>query len=409
MQTPGDSIVSDLRMRLVYLDTSQIIALDAAQSGGSAGFARFIQAWRRVGAILAFSRVHVVELRRHADSTVRASRLALLRQLLPLRTDAASTLSVPRSPVTMPRPLSMGEREILHTLTTRSGAGTDVKAYTDAFPTTLSSEHEPDVFAVYEREQFGGLIDLVHEAVQGAVESRAWTPEVPYKRIKLRDLTDKCISADDLAAQERPIDAAIRDEGALARLGTSLPPGEVKKMVHAELDQLRRFYRRQSEIGVRAAYAEACGVIDMDAAGDRYLDDLTQEHIFRQEAAAVARDFLNKSPEAARLAASVPLETCPGRWLHHNVDLETKKAESNPIASNAYDLDHLVYMPYVDLFFADKRTTTYVEAVLRRPGVPESIAGLRRPVKVAQSATAIAEVIERELLDPPMVSDGKGI
>ena len=68
-------------------------------------------------------------------------------------------------------------------------------------------------------------------------------------------------------------------------------------------------------------------------------------------------------------------------------------AEPEPGPSNAFDLDHITYYPYVDAFFTDKRIAEYCRQAIRDPQAPHELLGRRPPLSVAQSVAAISEAI----------------
>jgi hypothetical protein len=52
------------------------------------------------------------------------------------------------------------------------------------------------------------------------------------------------------------------------------------------------------------------------------------------------------------------------------VEREIRFAEPNPAASNAIDLMHVHYYPYVDVFLTDKRMAAYINRVRARSTDP---------------------------------------
>ncbi len=85
---------------------------------------------------------------------------------------------------------------------------------------------------------------------------------------------------------------------------------------------------------------------------------------------------------------------CSGLWLRSEIETRLKLAKDfSP--NNEKDLDHIQYLPYVDLLFTDKRIVEMTIQVLRSPNLPEGLQKVSLPIKVSQSL----ESLEKALFD----------
>jgi hypothetical protein len=86
-------------------------------------------------------------------------------------------------------------------------------------------------------------------------------------------------------------------------------------------------------------------------------------------------------------------EDCPGWWLKHAVLIQMRKATAVDEASNFYDLEHLSYLPYVDLFFTDKRIAEFSRQVLASPQLPVLLRNVRKPIAIPKSIEALESIL----------------
>ena len=169
----------------------------------------------------------------------------------------------------------------------------------------------------------------------------------------------------------------------------------MQEVLREQVELLRTLYRRAAQVGLRLAWAEANGVEGDITRDHRPLDQIARAWQFRRTAEGVMREVFRIDPNrAADLAKHIPVESCPGTWLSQAVDLQIRKGETSTAASSAYDIDHLVYFPYVDRFFGDKRTRQNTEAALRLPDCPSAIRGRTGPIFVPRSVEQLTKAFE---------------
>ena len=214
----------------------------------------------------------------------------------------------------------------------------------------------------YDAPQFGQFTSAVYRSVEAMVDNLAQPAGTPYERLRLSDLPDQhAVSSQAVASSDKSaaLLGVITDrDAAIAKM----PPGALRDQLTTEVDALRNMHTRIAAAGLRQVWADLHGVAGDLSRDRRFLDDIAAERSFQQRAAFALSDVLHVEPAyAVELAKRIPLTSCPGAWLSRQVDLEIRKGEASTDASSAYDLDHLVYFPYVDMFFSDVRIAGHTE------------------------------------------------
>src|SRR2546422_4738569 len=82
---------------LVYLDHSHLVLLADTAAQSTSDFGAFLAFWRSRALTLALSRVHLIEMRRHADPATRERRYRLLEYFTPFRSDIGPRSEYPNS------------------------------------------------------------------------------------------------------------------------------------------------------------------------------------------------------------------------------------------------------------------------------------------------------------------------
>jgi hypothetical protein len=376
----------------VYLDWSNIVHLTNARLKDRAVYASALTEWRAHSRALAFTRAHVVEWRQHRDAEVRATGVRTLQDLLPIRTD------VEASGTFRTRPLPMTDREILVAIAQKNvlpdlawDAGSRFLPDTSAFPRWWRDDGMVNTVRSYDSPVFDGFVKDVRGGVEHLMDKLTRPPGTPYKRMKLRDLSvEPPVSTVEKLA-ETSADYMERFGQVKAALASMAPGGQRDLLTNA-IDGLRLFGERVATNGLRQTWADLMDLAGDPSAEGRYLDDIAWEWVFRRTAAILLVDVTGiDAVRAIDLAKRIPIASCPGSWLSREVELEIRKRESNPDASSAYDLDHLVYFPYVDSFYADKRIAAYAKLVLARAGGPTELSGRAPPRFVGRSVANLAK------------------
>jgi hypothetical protein len=96
-----------------------------------------------------------------------------------------------------------------------------------------------------------------------------------------------------------------------------------------------------------------------------------------------------ENPILDELVSAVAIEDCPGHWLRNAVSEQVEKAFPQDHPSNLFDINHIGYLPYVDLLFCDKRMSEVTRQVLRLDGRPEGLQATQSPISVANTVQAI--------------------
>jgi hypothetical protein len=237
------------------------------------------------------------------------------------------------------------------------------------------------------------MIDLSFSAITGASKAGQRPKGEPYQRTRVRELNSVPLTAEQAVAMKATFDNALSTALALRELNDKLPNDLTTELARQQAERIYRLVDRAAEVGMRTAYAEAMGLSGDPAEDNRYLDDVSVITTFAWQVANFARRVLKVDDDEflQLMAEQVPVEACPGTWLSQAVDLEIRRNEHDPNPNNAYDLEHLSYLPYVDLFFADKRIAAYGKQVLQRPDLPAACRSLRPPTRVARVIGAIED------------------
>jgi len=104
--------------------------------------------------------------------------------------------------------------------------------------------------------------------------------------------------------------------------------------------------------------------------------------------------FVTDKSVASNISKKISRSNCSGLWLRSEIETRLKLAQDFK-PNNEKDLDHIQYLPYVDLFVTDRRIVEMTTQVLRSPGLPESLKKVASPIKVPQSL----EALEKALFD----------
>ena len=384
---------------LIYLDTSHLIYLAEEKHASPKRFREFMDAWSAARCTLALSLYHLIELRQHPDRAVREQRYALLEALLPVRTqlppNAEEGDSVTR----------MADREIVQALLRKgciSLSGEDVEGWmlrhATAFPHTIDHPSQlRDLRDGIESPLLGWFIGAMKSA--HAMGAEALSREVDQKyqpSPRLRDLPDAPVPLEQLERMMRIMEEGLADANLLHRFAPFVSPEQMHHSMKTAMEPMRQMMRRAGEVGPRAAYAELMGTSEPER-DPRRLDRVGQESLFSDRVRTLASTILGvaDASTAESITRWARLEDCPGTWLRNALETEIAKAEPRPDAGNAYDLEHSVHLPHVDVFTADKRIARYMNQVIDRGGLPPTLEGVARPIAVSKDLLALQRAVIR--------------
>lgn len=102
--------------------------------------------------------------------------------------------------------------------------------------------------------------------------------------------------------------------------------------------------------------------------------------------------FVTDKSSVSDISRKISRSDCSGLWLRSEIETRLKLAQDWNV-SNEKDLDHIQYLPYVDLFLTDRRVVEMTKQVLRSPNLPEGLKSVSSPIKVPQSLEALEKAL----------------
>lgn len=374
---------------LVYLDTAFFSTYVKAQR---AHRSQFLTTWRKAGATLALSFAHIIELRQHGSAPERSARYDALTDFLPIRTTLS--LEHPQEIV-----VDVEGREILaaglrrgleldHFVPGVLRNADDVTV--DAFPYAITGRAVLDKVREAEAPWFdAGVKDMRGATTIGSIaQRRAQGTSASVRR--LSDIPDNPLSLAEAAAKR--VQAVQQFGPVLAAGGESA--SITRSIVAAYLNSINRaMVVGQRRATIERLEAELGFALDAEAARQP-VRQLEMEAKFRLRVRTTLTAHCARiaATERAKVAASIKAEDCPGFSLQLAVDRQIYQAEPEPKPGNYWDIEHAMYLPYVDRFFTDRRIETFVaQAIANRHGA----AGLTGKAlrRNADSLSAMAERI----------------
>jgi hypothetical protein len=374
---------------LAYLDTSHLHLLATERLKESTDFAEFIAAWRRGGWELALSLFHHIEGARYGSADGRAARYALLRHLAPLW----STLPV-RTQVQGGTNLT--RREIRHALAV-AGLASPVQTIPGSRGLVFVERVEPQDVAAVQALEDGELrqyVQLFHDAVSLAAEASRRPPRTKPSEKKLRDIENNIPLPKDVQAIRDAVDREL--SRSFAGIGRQLPAAARDQALARVRGCLDTFLNSALKDGVQMALTQVLSSAGAEVSVRAPIPVLVHEHVFADEVRRTLQEDIKVTDEGIILQAvkAVKLQDCPGTWLSREVSRSLTAAEHAPEAGSTYDLEHLGYVPYVDLLFSDKRIAEFTRQVLRRGDLPTTLSGVRPPRAIPNSVDAIRSALE---------------
>ncbi len=381
-------------VRKVYFDNSQLHLLSEVRRNDPSRFAAFLEVWSGQNCVLALSQAHLSEINRYDDQLRRAARYDLLESLLPIYSDVPVGDNVPATF------LLLTNREILTALIKRdivSLQNSALKKYAGGFPERLTSKHHINLLKQLPRvDVYRNVLDAFYEANRIGAAANTRPAQTKYEVHRLSEIPPTGIKPDDVADVLSQLDEVRDSITNLDALRDLITPGQIDGVISGMRSTIESFVKRTEEVGSSEALAEYLGVDSTNQTSLRKpIDLLIQQHTF----AFSVRHFLTElwggedAEKLNRVAAQVRLEDCPGTWLKYAVQLQMRKATPIDNPSNYYDLEHLSYLPYVDVLFADKRIATFARQVVNSDQLPSSLNGVRPPVSVPNSIESLESEI----------------
>jgi hypothetical protein len=326
-----------------------------------------------------------------------ATRYDTLADLLPIRADL-DPQDAGEEPAT-----SIRNREIVlalfrHERIGVSGLGAEdwMRRHAWPFPYTFGHTSQLDVvrktFELPLLDSFVGVMQSAHKLEAEALSRPIGEPH--RFSPKLSDLPDSPVDLAEAEDMWRTVERTLDDPALLQSFSPYLSAEQLRRSMEEAIGPIRQMMRRAGEVGARRAYAEAMGISAPDR-DRRRLDQVGHESLFADRVRSVAHQILQIDDPATvnALVAAVRAEDCPGTWLSGALEAEIQRAEHNPDPGNAFDLEHTVHLPHVDVFTADKRIARYICQVLDRGGVPAALEGAPRPVAAPKDIDALRDAV----------------
>jgi hypothetical protein len=381
------------QFRLVYLDTWTISTLARALRTDIKRFNEFQGIWKKTRSMLALSRTHLFELRRHKDSEVRAARYDLIEALLPARFDMLLNLEQPALN-------ALTDREISAEILRHLGRGAIVEKlgrYRFGFPLEIESKaHVTTIREQMESDDIGGVLNLLHSALDIASSADARAPRTPYVRTRLADVSDSRPTDDQIDQAKQLIDSSLQDHPLLAEIHSLVTPEQFVTGLSEATTLLHSILIRAQAVGFQQAIREGDG--HRQSRRNEFFDVHLQNQSFTNRVRSVATAFTSVTDQVAidLVTQGVKRTNCPGLWLRDATEVELRKAKHHAKPNDWFDLDHLTHLPYVDLQFADREIATATRQVLkRRDQLPEVLLNTQPPISTSASLEAVGHEILR--------------
>lgn len=389
-----NSTAMEPRARIIYLDNSHLHLLSEIKRNDAPRFMKFMQVWASQKCTLALSQIHLYEITRYKDQDKKEARFDLLEELLPIHCDVSFVDEVPDAF----RPLA--NREIFNALIRRGVMSVQDQAllrYATGLPAQLTSKDHIALLRQLEgSDLYRNIIEAFYDANRLSATANSRPSGTKYERPRLSGMSDTGINRDDLADLLQQLEQDQIDVAQLESLRGLLTPELVDDVFSAIRREIEEFVTRTGEVGSSSALAEFLGVDPSDGVRLRKpLDSLIQQYTFEFTVRQFLSDVFAKQDRNLldKVVAEVNLEDCPGTWLKYTVQIQMRKAVTEDDPSNYYDLEHLAYLPHVDMLFADKRIVTFTRQVFDSNQLPPSLNGVREPIAVPNSVDALESAI----------------
>lgn len=382
------------RARIIYLDNSHLHLLSEIRQNDAPRFTKFMEVWNSQKCALALSQIHLYEITRYKNQGKKEARFDLLEELLPIHSDLSFTDGLPDNF----RPLA--NREIFNALIQRgvmSVQDQTLLQYAAGLPAQLTSKNHIAILRQLENTNlYRNIIEAFYEANRVSAAANSRPSGTKYERPRLSRMEDARIDSDDVAKLLQQLEQDQIDVAQLESLRGLLTPEMADDVYGAIRREIEEFVLRAGEAGSASALAEFLGIDPADGVRlHKPLDLLIQQYTFEFTVRHFLTDVFGSLDGHLldKVAAGINLEDCPGTWLKHAVQIQMRKAVTEDTPSNYYDLEHLAYLPYVDILFADKRILAFTQQVFGSNQLPPSLNGVREPVAVPNSVNALESAI----------------
>lgn len=386
-------ICQDPSMGLVYLDNSNLNLIADCRRRNPGRYGKFLESWRTSGAVLAVSIVHYIELGGSNVDEARDARYSVIEDMVPVR--AAFDLD-PDTPQCLRTLLG---REVLVAVCEHLQLGHKLAQFDRhwrGFPITVYNATSLRGARTFEDPDIRQATRTVNAMMDFVAKATARPEGTKYDRRKARNLDVEPPSAEVCNDLVQEALRHLSSDEDIQRLFATLPPEAREEGMIKARDLLERNFRTMVDHGPLEGMAILMSARSEELRG-MYTDEAAAQAVVRAQAGQLAAEIFNAASEdqLKKFQSMVSLDDCPGTWLRHKVEVELRKSVCRDVASSQFDLDHLEHMPYVDLFFCDKRMATYVRQVQRLERDSRIWDRARPPVAVPSSVEAIEDAVAR--------------
>lgn len=316
-------------MKLIFLDTSNLILLSETKRTNPQRFEEFLAKGKSKESVLALTQTNLVELLKAKHQSTRISHFDFLNCLLPIRYESENFF----------------EKETTLALFRKGHLKIDVNANSNIKFFSNIVGNEEDFALIYDSINIisrVGVFNLL--SVAQTYSWKAKSNDVFYKNPKPR----------------------------FSDMDKSLWGKLVKKI-----------------------YARFTGIDTNNLKNNnRTMESLLDEFRFKVQIKSVLKNRMDiKMPATIEaVAKSVTVKDCPGLWLRQEAEKNLSRAGSDDY-KNAFDLDNIQYLPYIDCLVTDKRIVDVVEQVFRRNNLLESLKSTPLPKKVSNTIESLESVL----------------
>ena len=315
-------------MKLTYLDTSNFILLSTQKRINRNDYDNFLMKWKENGLILALSQVHLVELLQAKYPDTRTAHFELLKDFLPFRYEGENFF----------------EREIYAELFKRGFIllqENDKQSSLKLFSNEIKNESE--MSALY------SAINIISRA--GFYKATSYANKTAWK----------AKSHDSVHKNPKP------------------------RLSNLSSNPIRNLAKR--------IFAWFIGIDSKDKKNlNKPIEKLLEEFNFRTQIKSTITAKFGSIEKVLQknILSSMKLEDCKGLWLKTEVEKNLKRAgDFDP--NNEGDLNHIQYLPYVDILLTDKAIVEATMQVIKSKKLLSSLKSVSQPKKVFKYHCVIGE------------------
>jgi len=239
----------------------------------------------------------------------------------------------------------------------------------------------------------------VRAASEMGAEARQRLPGTPHRDPRLSELPNEIPPEDSVQAAREELMKALDDPGIRRVMETVVGEDALDETLEQALERANQVIDTLAKYGPRRGLRNLLGLSASGLPDTVRLSRAAKASVFHSELAEYLEVHLGitDGPWCQKVLIAVNQEDCPGRWLVDTLDNEATLAEPKQSGSNVMDHWHASFFPYVDLFFGDRRTVTYLRQVQKRANTPSTIKACPVPATAPASIAGFADALEDRL------------